>query len=165
MFDCKGQKTQNINDLDKMEVYISLTKMKFRNEQTRIQITGRGSHGHINLSVTRTTSASCLPLLFFLHSLASTIKIQALYLYYSAQSSRRSKCHCPHATCLRSALSLGASCPSPGLSSPLCTFTTISSNGLPDSSLVHASHGYQVSLPRELLTPDSQPFGHLSHNF
>lgn len=54
IFDCKRQKPQNINDLNKMGVYISVTKTKSRNEKTTIQITGQGSHGHISLLVDKT---------------------------------------------------------------------------------------------------------------
>lgn len=50
MFDFKGQKAPHISDLYKMEISISVTKTKFRNEQIEIHITGWGSHGHINLT-------------------------------------------------------------------------------------------------------------------
>lgn len=54
MFDFKGQKTQNISDLYKMEISISVTKTKLKNEQVEIHITVWGSHGHINLTVANT---------------------------------------------------------------------------------------------------------------
>ena len=54
IFDCKKQESQNINDLNKMEVYISVTKTKSKNEQTRIQITDQGSHGHIHVHADKT---------------------------------------------------------------------------------------------------------------
>ena len=57
MFDCKKQKFQNINDLKKMEVYISVARTKSRNEQTRVQITDQGSDGHIHVCADKTRLA------------------------------------------------------------------------------------------------------------
>ena len=54
IFDCKRQKPQNINDLNKMGVYISVTKTESRNGKTTIQVTGQGSRGHISLLVDKT---------------------------------------------------------------------------------------------------------------
>lgn len=54
MFDFKGQKAPYISDLYKMEISISVTKTKFRNEQIEIHITGWDSHGHINLTAANT---------------------------------------------------------------------------------------------------------------
>lgn len=48
------RKTQNNNDFNQVEVSISVTKTKSRNEQTKIQLTGQSSCGHIGLRVAQT---------------------------------------------------------------------------------------------------------------
>lgn len=77
-FDCKRQESQNINDLKRMEVYISVTKTESRNEQTSTHITGWGSHGPSISVLPKSDSPSSLPLLLLLFSLSLTIKIQVL---------------------------------------------------------------------------------------
>lgn len=49
MSDRKGQKNPNISDLNKVEVYISVTKTKSINKKAGIRLTVWGSHGHICL--------------------------------------------------------------------------------------------------------------------